>query len=295
MAGDFHPLSDGEGAAMTGERKAGIVGPGPIDWRTAYDNRGAVAEAEAIIGRLEAEALAYRAEMGSRVETVAYGEGERRAVDLIWPEDAPRGLAVYVHGGYWQRGHRGGWTGLARGAVAAGWAVALPGYTLCPETTVAGITGEVAAGIGVAAARVPGPVRLAGHSAGGHLAVRMICPGVLAPETRARVASVLSISGIHDLRPLLGTPQNAALGLDLAAARAESPALMEPAGGVPVTAWVGAKELLELRRQSRILAEIWGGLGIATRLVEEPGQDHFTVVEALADARSPIAAAWLGG
>lgn len=265
-----------------------------IDWERAYDNRAAVPGAEALQAAWVTAAAAFRAAVGDRMATVACGPGPRERLDLFRPAGETRGLAVFVHGGYWQRNDRDLFSHLAAGALAAGWAVAMPGYALCPEVRLATITGQVARAIVRAAALVPGPIRIAGHSAGGHLAARMATAGALPVAVAARVTGVLAISGLHDLRPLMLTPLQAALGLDGAEARAESPALLEPLAGIGVTAWVGAEELPELRRQSRLLATIWGGLGVPVRLVEEAARNHFTVIAPLADPASPVTAAWIG-
>ena len=266
-----------------------------IDWRTAYDNRAAAPDAQARHTRWAEAAAAFRTALGAGADRLSIGPGPRDRVDMFRPEGAPRGLAVFVHGGYWMRNDPGGFSHLAAGALARDWAVAMPAYPLCPDVRIAVITAHVARAITAAAAEVAGPIRLAGHSAGGHLAARMVTPGGLAPEMRERVSGVLAISGIHDLRPLIATPMNETLGLDLAAARAESPALMEPACAAGVTVWAGADELPELRRQSTILAAIWGGLGTDTLHVEAPGEDHFSVIEALGEPESALSAAWAPG
>ena len=267
----------------------------PIDWETAYDNVAAVPGARSLPGRWAAAATAFRDALGPRARRLAQGEHPRAVTDLFLPEGTARGLAVFVHGGYWMRNAPDMFSHLAAGPLSRGWAVAMPGYALCPEATVPEIVGQTAAGIAAAAAEVAGPLRLSGHSAGGHLAARMVCPGALPKAVLARVEGLVPISGLHDLRPLMRTPLQATLGLDLASARAQSPALLEPALVLPVTAWVGAAELTELRRQSALLATVWGGLGLPARLVEDPGQDHFTVIEALAERDSPLTEALVGG
>jgi arylformamidase len=185
---------------------------------------------DAIIATWAPAAEAFRAGLGQRARLdVAYGPAPRNRLDLFLPEEAPRGLAVFVHGGYWMAFDKSAWSHLAAGALAAGWAVALPSYTLAPEARLAGITQEIAAAIAHAATLVPGPIRLAGHSAGGHLVSRMACDGApLDAAVRARLAHVLSISGVHDLRPLRATQMNGTLRIDAAEARAESPALLDP-------------------------------------------------------------------
>ena len=82
---------------------------------------------------------------------------------------------MFVHGGYWKAFDKSTWSHLAHGAVARGWAMALPSYTLAPDATLAQMTAQIARAIAAARAEVPGPVRLAGHSAGGHLVARMLC------------------------------------------------------------------------------------------------------------------------
>jgi hypothetical protein len=57
---------------------------------------------------------------------------------------APQGLLVFVHGGYWLRFDREMWSHLAAGAVARGWACAIPSYTLAPEARISAMTQEIA-------------------------------------------------------------------------------------------------------------------------------------------------------
>jgi arylformamidase len=176
--------------------------------------------------------------------------------------------------------------------------VALPGYVLTPEARIGAIGQGIARAVNVAAGAVAGPVRLAGHSAGGQLVLRQVAGGGLLGAAGARVERVVSISGVHDLRPLIRTGMNADLRLDLAEARAESPALLEPPEGMPgaveVRLWVGAAERPEFLRQSRLMATIWAGPGAALRLTEERGRHHFDVIEALERPGSPLAEAVCG-
>ena len=266
-----------------------------MDWDDAYANAAHIPGAADYPPRWQREAAAFRAALGSRARTLAYGEAEAERLDLFLPEGEPQGLVVFVHGGYWQRFGRQDWSHLAAGALARGHAVAMPGYTLCPGIRVAGITRQIGAAIARAGAEIGGPIRLAGHSAGGHLVCRMLCMDAPLPaETAARIANTVSISGVHDLRPLMRTRLNDALRLDVAEARSESPALLEPREGVRLTALVGSAERPEFVRQNALLANIWTGLGAMTRAVEEPGRHHFDVIDGLARPDSPLVGALLG-
>lgn len=269
-----------------------------MDWDDAYNNRGHIAGAESYAPRWAAEAEAFRKRLSAAGRArldIAYGTTARERLDLFLPEGTAQGLVVFVHGGYWRAFGKSDWSHLAQGALGRGWAVALPGYTLCPQIRLAGITRQIGAAITAAARSLGGPIRLAGHSAGGHLVARMACEDApLPPAVAARIASVLSISGVHDLRPLMRTAINDDLRLDRAEAVAESPALLCPREGVPVTCWVGAAERPEFRRQNALLVNIWTGCGVGTRAVEEPGKHHFNVIESLADPASALVAALLG-
>ncbi|UWQ96238.1 alpha/beta hydrolase [Rhodobacteraceae bacterium M385] len=259
------------------------------DWDIAFNNMSHVAGSHALPAHWAAEAAAYR-DSGVQVETdIPYGDGPRERFDIVWPEGAPKGLAVFVHGGYWMRLSKSDWTQFAEGARAAGWAMALPSYTLAPDARISKMTRQVSAAIDVAAKRVAGPIRLSGHSAGGHLVTRMLCEDTpLAPETRARIENVVSISGLHDLRPLLRTAMNDTLHLDEAEAAAESAILHRPVPNARITAWTGGGERPEFLRQAQLLATVWQGLDAKTDLVIDSVHHHFSVIEALKTHDSPL-------
>lgn len=257
----------------------------------AYANAAHIAGADAYPARWAAKAAAFReaaSETGHARLDHAYGPGAREALDLFLPRGKPAGLCVFVHGGYWLRFDRSYWSHLAGGALARGWAVAMPSYDLCPDVTIAEITRQIARAVTAAAAEINGPIALAGHSAGGHLVARMAVAGVLDDEVAQRIHSVVPISPVADLRPLLKTSMNAQLGLDMVAASAESPVLMEPMD-IPVTVWVGAAERPAFLDQAHWLGEAWG-----CAVVEAEGRHHFDVIDALADPDSKMVQALIG-
>ena len=264
------------------------------DWDDAYANMAHIPGSAELPARWAAEAAAFRE--GHPPETLSYGDHPRQAVDLFRPEGPPRGLAVFIHGGYWRMTDRTDWSHCAAGALARGWAVALPGYVLAPEARISAITRDVARAVARAAEVVDGPIRLSGHSAGGHLAARQVCDdGTLPAPVAARIESVLAISGVHDLRPLLRTQLNIEfLRLDPNEATAESPALRMPREGARVHVWVGGGERPEFIRQSALLANIWTGLGADMRETVEPAAHHFAVLDGLRDPASPIIEALVG-
>lgn len=251
---------------------------GLMDWDAAFENGAHIPGGADYPPRWQALAAAYRATARAQLD-LPYGSAPRERFDLFLPQGAPKGLVVFVHGGYWKAFDKSTWSHLAHGAVARGWAMALPSYTLAPGATLADMTGQIARAVATARAKVPGPLRLAGHSAGGHLVARMLCA-----DQRDLVDRAVSISGLHDLRPLLCTRMNDILRLTPDMAQAESPALQAPRPGTHLTAWVGGHERPEFLRQSALMREAWPG----TRLVVDGDFHHFNVIAALADPDSPL-------
>lgn len=257
------------------------------DFDDAYANGPNIARGERWPGLWVEPAAQFREALeaqGRAKLDQPYGSRPRNRFDLFLPEAAPKGLVIYIHGGFWLRLEKSFWSHLAAGPLAHGYAVAMPSYTLCPDIRISGIVQEVGAAIETAASLVEGPIRLTGHSAGGHLATRMVTTtSPLSDATRARIANTVSIAGVHDLRPMMRTAMNADLKIDEAEAIAESPALLRPVDNARVTCWVGGTERAEFRRQNALLANIWTGLGAVTTCVEEPDRHHFDVIDGLAD------------
>lgn len=218
-----------------------------------------------------------------------YGDRERQRYDLFLPRGDMLGVVIFVHGGYWRAFDRTSWSHLAAGALAHGQAVAMPSYTLAPAARIADMTQEIGRAIRAIASVTTGPIRLTGHSAGGHLVARMLCRDVELGAAEARIANCVPISPLGDLRPLIDTEMNADLALDTAAATAESPALMTDIRPVPVQVWVGGAERPAFMEQARGLARAWPG----TQLHVEPDQHHFNVIEPLEQPDSPLTRAVL--
>lgn len=247
----------------------------------AYQNAAFIPGSEDLPRRWAEEAAAFRA--GARAELgIAYGPGARQRLDLFRPEGVARGLLVFVHGGYWLESGREDWSHLAAGAIARGWAVAMPSYTLAPEARIAAMGTEVAQAVRLARGLVPGPVVVTGHSAGGHLAARMGC------ADHGGVARVVPISPLADLAPLAETAMQADLRLTAEEIAAESPARLDLA--VPAHVWVGGQERPAFLWQARSLSEAW-----ACPWTVAPGRHHFDVIEDLRDPGSALVETCLGG
>jgi acetyl esterase/lipase len=256
----------------------------------AYTNVDFIPDGASYPDRWATDAREWRdleAALGRARLNDSYGPGSRQKIDFFHPAGKPEGLILFIHGGYWMKFDRSNWSHFARGGTERGWAVAMPSYTLAPEARISAMTKEMMQALIHAAGRVQGPIRLAGHSAGGHLVARMLCPDVDLPaEILARLARVMPISPVADLRPLLETSMNATLALDPEEAERESPALCPTPRDVPVTVWVGGDERPVFLDQARFLAEAWP----RSDLVIDNGRHHFDVIDGLGDPDSEMLA-----
>lgn len=258
------------------------------DWDDAYANMPHIPDAEAFIPRWIDDAAAFRSSINCELD-ISYGQGEREKYDLYYPNGDSKGLFVFVHGGYWMRFDKSYWSHFAAGALARGFTVCMPSYPLCPDIEIGDIGRCVAKSIEQIAGKIGGPIYLCGHSAGGHIA-SLLSSSVLGlgDDIGRRIVKTISISGVHDLRPLLKTQLNETFKLTADTAARWSPALLKPVENSKLMAWVGADERPEFVRQNRLLADMWLGLGASIQCVEEAGKHHFDVIDGLRNPDSAL-------
>lgn len=265
----------------------------PEQLSVLYNNRLAVPDYADYLARWQKSSAALRDREKYRAD-IAYGPRPRNLIDLFVPDGpASAPLLVYLHGGYWQMLGKHDWSWVAEPWLARGMAVAIVGYTLCPETTVAGIVAEVEAACAhlyrnADVLRIDRQrLHLAGHSAGGHLTAMLLTvdwPKRDASLPRRLFRSAVAISGVFDLEPLTQTYLNDALRLTREDALAASPIFRSNLGNTPLLVVVGASETAEFLRQAREFCAAWNG---AARL-EAARLNHFSIVEAFCDPDSAV-------
>lgn len=247
-----------------------------MDMDDRFANGAYIADAAAYPPRWDAAAAAFRDATLCELD-VPYGPSPRQVMDIFYPNRMAKGLVVFVHGGYWRMFDKSSWSHLAAGAVARGWAVAMPSYDLCPDVRISDITAQVTAAVQMAATKIGGPIRLTGHSAGGQLVARLA-----GMDWDGRLEKVVPISPVADLVPLMDTKMQNDFQLTKAEATAESP-IYAPAPATSVTIWVGADERPVFIEQAQALGAAWG-----CPVVLDAGKHHFDVIDGLAAADSPL-------
>ncbi len=98
----------------------------------AYNNMAAVSDSQARLDDWSARSAALRAQQPSELE-IPYGDGPRQRFDVFRSGIAGAPMLAFIHGGWWQRNSKEVFSCMAEGPMAAGFDVALVGYTLAPE------------------------------------------------------------------------------------------------------------------------------------------------------------------
>ncbi len=267
-----------------------------IDFEKEYDNRGRVPESAVIMQRWSTAAR-QACSATNAILDLSYGPGERHRYDLFTCGNAGAPLAVYIHGGYWQRGDRKDYSFVAPALNAHGIDVAIPSYALCPTVPIATIIADMRDFLVRLWQEKKRRAAIVGHSAGGHLAAAMLATNwqAIAGAPSDLVRGAYALSGVYDLPPLIDTSLNAALQLNTETARAASPLFWQPPSATThMIAAVGGLESAEFLRQSLDLTEAWSRAGVKAECVVVPATNHFTIVDELTRADSAMVARILG-
>lgn len=263
-----------------------------------YNLRAAVPEHPAFFARWQERSAVVR-DQWPLLPDRGYGAGERTAID-VFPAPRPGApLFAFIHGGYWQALDRKYFSFLALPFLDRGFAVATIGYDLAPAVGVSTITEQIRGAIAWLWRRCeafgadPGRIVLAGHSAGGHLGAMALATDWQARGLPARpIKAACLVSGVFDLEPIRLCYLNEVLGLDRGEAQMQSPIANPPSAPVPVLLTLGSEETAAFHDQSRAYAATLAAAGVPHEVLIQDGMNHFSVIEALADADNP-ATAWV--
>ena len=117
---------------------------------------------------------------------------------------------MFLHGGYWRALDKSDLSFVAAPFLAQGIAVAVVNYDLCPDVShrddrrPVPARARLAAREGATHGASVERIVVGGHSAGGHLAAMLFATDwAAAGLARDPIAGGVSLSGVHDLRPLV--------------------------------------------------------------------------------------------
>jgi len=264
------------------------------DWRSldpAALERGY--NARATVADVDAELRAYREAslpMYDRLpcqRDLAYGPSPDETLDLFpVPDDPAAPLLVFIHGGYWRALAKEDSVFMASQLVGQGIGVAAINYTLAPQARLPEIIDQCRRAVAwlyrqrAAASASPGPLLVAGSSAGAHLAAMVLAPGWQAAHglpPHAVQRGVL-VSGLYDLEPVSLTLPQSWLQLTPQEVQDCSPQHHLPAGTCQLQVFVAAQDTAEFKRQSRDYAQACRAQGHAVDFQEVASRNHFDII-----------------
>ena len=223
--------------------------------------------------------------------TVRWGDRPEDVAD-VWPGTPDRPLLVVLHGGFWRPAYdRTHLRPMAAALRSAGWTVVTPEYRRLPGDPDAS-TADVREALTALPGQVgghDGTVVLAGHSAGGHLALwaAATCPPsqllrtvALAPVADLAQADALGTGG-GAVRAFLGAP---------APSRPDLDPVRLPDPQAPVVLVHGADDAVV----PPALAAAYRDAHPAARLRLLPGTGHYGPIDPWSAAWSAVVAALAG-
>jgi arylformamidase len=231
------------------------------------------------------------ARQGDCALDVPYGASKAETLDIFPAVNSKKKapVVVFIHGGYWRSLDKADHSFITP-AFTSEACVVIPNYPLCPTVTMEQLVlTQVQALAWVYRHIAPyggdaSRITVMGHSAGGHLAAMLVAcqwQRVARDLPKRLVRNALSLSGLHDLEPLMHSPFiQGDLRLTASQVRRCSPAKF-PAPQGELIALCGAEESDEFIRQNALMQAAWGKTCVPY-CETLPRLNHFSVLEALA-------------
>ena len=223
---------------------------------------------------------------------VPYGQSAAEKVDIFPASGIGQPVLVFIHGGYWRSLDKADHSFIAPAFTQHGACAVVPNYALCgPQSsaTIEDIVLQMVRAVAWVHQNIdqyggdPSRITVVGHSAGGHLAAMLAAcewERFDARLPKQLVRNAMSISGLHDLAPIMQAPY---LQTDLKLTQQQvqrcSPAYFAKPRA-PLLAVCGADESDEFLRQNALIESAWGTQAVPVREALL-GLNHFSILQAL--------------
>ena len=238
--------------------------------------------ADEIIRRYAIASDAVRRRLGEP-RTERYGPSPVETLDVY---GEGRKAFVFLHGGAWKRQSKRENAFAAEMVVRAGAAYVAPDFALLPSVTLDEMVAQACRGIEWVYRHLAKEIVLCGHSSGGHL-------GGCAVTRLPYIKGALLVSGIYDLLAVRLSARNDYLRLDENLEHEYSPIRHVERIRCPVTLAWAEHEAAEFARQSREFSKALDSQSKLEGVILGKNQNHFEIIETLADAGAPLGSAAL--
>jgi arylformamidase len=260
----------------------------------AYDQSQWAANMAEVMARYVSASERTRQRLGPP-QRLAYGSGARESLDLHGSPGLGAPALFFVHGGAWRSGAAHDYAFVAEPFVRAGAKVLIPDFDAVQDCggDLHRLADQVqralawtlthARELGIDARRV----HLCGHSSGAHLAA--VVASRWRPGQGPALASLLCCSGLYELEPVRRSSRSRYVNLDDVGVQALSPARHAAALRGPVLVAVGSQESPQFIWQSQHWQTALAQAGVGSSGLLLQGQNHFELLEGLAQERSLLA------
>src|SRR5687767_8690621 len=258
----------------------------------AYDQAAYAPNRDELVARLQQASKLARERLGAPLRE-AYGPAPIEQLDIYRTRDAGAPVAVFIHGGAWQRGTAVEHAYAAEMFVRSGAHFVVPDFDRVQDAgkslfTMVDQVRRAVAWVYRNAGSFGGDPRrvyVVGHSSGSHLGA---CVAItdwasdfgLPPDT---VKGYTLQSGMYDLRGPRLSKRSAYVPFTDELEEALSPQRHLDRIAAPVVLIYGSLESPEFQRQSRDFAAALRGAGKPVELIFADGCNHFEVAGTLAD------------
>lgn len=261
-----------------------------------YNNRARFPNYKEHFAAWQRWSAATRARGDSHLD-LAFGSGPLEQLDIFPARDDLAPIYLFIHGGYWYSLDKSDYSYIADGFRPHGYTTVVNNFGLAPTSDMDAIVAHNRAALAWLwqhAHEFGGDrerIYVAGHSAGGHLALMLLAtdwPAFAPGSPPDLVKGVCAIGGIFDLEPIRLSFLNEKLNLTPAQVRAHSPLGQDYPSSAPLQLVVATDESDEFHRQSALMRDEWTRRGWPVELVVPPGLDHFDVVNELINPASVL-------
>jgi acetyl esterase/lipase len=237
--------------------------------------------------------ISYRKEAGP--------DAAKQQLDIYIPRGKTGAPAlVFLHGGSWKFGDRSQYPALGNRFAREGIVTVVPSYRLAPQHPHPAQIEDAAAAFAWVVENIaehggdPGQIWLAGHSAGGHLAVLLALDGNYLEAhqlTADKIRGVVSLSGVYDLTR--GESPTSVFGSDPQTRKKASPQFHVKARTPPFLIAYCQWDYLSLPAQARAFHSALQEAGASSELLYIPERNHISIVAHLPKENDPAAEAIL--